>query len=76
MAIVPQDISLFHRTVMDNIRYARPGCARGGGAGRSRHGALPDFIEALPDGFNTMVGDRGVKLPAASASAWRSLGRC
>ena len=62
LAIVPQDISLFHRTVMENIRYARPDAhadevLAAAGVARCR-----DFIEALPDGFDTMVGDRGVKL--------------
>jgi ATP-binding cassette subfamily B protein len=62
MAIVPQDISLFHRSVMENIRYARPDATedevlQAAGIARCR-----DFIEALPEGFNTMVGDRGAKL--------------
>jgi ATP-binding cassette subfamily B protein len=62
LAIVPQDISLFHRSVMENIRYARPEAhadevLAAAGVARCR-----DFIEALPEGFETMVGDRGVKL--------------
>ncbi len=62
MAIVPQDISLFHRTVMENIRYARPDAAEADVLAAADMAHCREFIEALPDGFNTMVGDRGVKL--------------
>ncbi|MGE0224934.1 MAG: ABC transporter ATP-binding protein [Acetobacteraceae bacterium] len=62
MAIVPQDISLFHRTVLDNIRYARPDATEEEVMAAADMAHCRDFIEALPDGFNTMVGDRGVKL--------------
>ncbi|MCI0754589.1 ABC transporter ATP-binding protein [Teichococcus vastitatis] len=62
IAVVPQDVSLFHRTVLENIRYARPDASdeevlRAAEAARCR-----EFIEALPEGFNTVVGDRGAKL--------------
>jgi ATP-binding cassette subfamily B protein len=62
MAIVPQDISLFHRTVLDNIRYARPDASEPEVLAAAEMAHCRDFIEALPEGFNTMVGDRGVKL--------------
>jgi len=62
MAIVPQDISLFHRTVMDNIRYARPDATEAEVLAAADMAHCRDFIEALPNGFATMVGDRGVKL--------------
>jgi ATP-binding cassette subfamily B protein len=62
MAIVPQDISLFHRTVMENIRYARPDASEAEVLAAAEMAHCRDFIEALPDGFATMVGDRGVKL--------------
>jgi ATP-binding cassette subfamily B protein len=62
MAIVPQDISLFHRTVMENIRYARPDATEADVLAAAETAHCRDFIEALPDGFATMVGDRGVKL--------------
>ena len=62
MAIVPQDISLFHRSVMDNIRYARPDASEEDVLAAAEMAHCREFIEALPDGFNTMVGDRGVKL--------------
>jgi ATP-binding cassette, subfamily B, bacterial len=62
MAIVPQDISLFHRTVMENIRYARPDAPEEDVLAAADMANCREFIEALPDGFATMVGDRGVKL--------------
>jgi ATP-binding cassette, subfamily B, bacterial len=62
MAIVPQDISLFHRTVLENIRYARPDAPEHEVLAAAEMANCREFIEALPDGFATMVGDRGVKL--------------
>ncbi len=62
MAIVPQDISLFHRTVLENIRYARPDAPEEDVLVAAEMANCREFIEALPDGFATMVGDRGVKL--------------
>ena len=62
MAIVPQDISLFHRTILENIRYARPDASEDEVLAAAEMAHCRDFIEALPDGFDTMVGDRGVKL--------------
>ena len=62
MAIVPQDISLFHRTVMENIRYARPDATEADVLAAAGMAHCREFIEALPEGFDTMVGDRGVKL--------------
>jgi ATP-binding cassette subfamily B protein len=62
MAIVPQDISLFHRSVLENIRYARPDADEIEVRTAAAMAHCLDFIEAMPDGFATMVGDRGVKL--------------
>src|SRR3954462_3838451 len=62
MAIVPQDISLFHRTVLENIRYARPDAPETEVLAAAEMAHCRHFIEAMPDGFATMVGDRGVKL--------------
>jgi ATP-binding cassette subfamily B protein len=62
MAIVPQDISLFHRTVLENIRYAKPDATEAEVLRAAEMAHCRDFIEALPEGFDTMVGDRGVKL--------------
>ena len=59
---VPQDPSMFHRTIADNIRVGRPGAtdAEVRRAARLAHAA--EFIEALPAGYETRVGERGVKL--------------
>jgi len=62
MAIVPQDISLFHRSVLENIRYARPDATEADVLAAAEMAHCREFIEALPDGFATMVGDRGTKL--------------
>ena len=62
MAIVPQDISLFHRTVLENLRYARPDASEADVLAASEMANCRDFIEAQPEGFATVVGDRGVKL--------------
>ena len=62
VAVVPQDISLFHRSVMENIRYARPDATEADVLAAATVARCRDFIEALPEGFETMVGDRGVKL--------------
>jgi ATP-binding cassette subfamily B protein len=62
MAIVPQDISLFHRSVLENIRYARPDATEAEVRQAAETARCADFIAALPEGFDTMVGDRGAKL--------------
>ncbi|HUZ34338.1 MAG TPA: ABC transporter ATP-binding protein [Xanthobacteraceae bacterium] len=61
IGIVPQDISLFHRSVMDNIRYGRPD-ATDDEVLDAAFAARCDFIETLPEGTRTLVGDRGVRL--------------
>jgi ATP-binding cassette subfamily B protein len=61
ISVVPQDISLFHRSIMENIRYGRP-TATDNEVLRAAIAARCDFVETLPEGLATMVGDRGVKL--------------
>ena len=62
MAVVPQDISLFHRSVLENIRYARPDATEAEVLAAAETAHCRSFIEAMPDRFATMVGDRGAKL--------------
>ena len=62
IAVVPQDISLFHRSVLENIRYARPEASTADVLRAAEIARCREFIEAMPEGFNTPVGDRGVKL--------------
>ena len=62
ISYVPQDPSMFHRSIADNIRVGRPGAtdAEVRRAARLAHAA--EFIDALPAGYETLVGERGVKL--------------
>ena len=62
IAVVPQDISLFHRTLIENIRYARPEATDGEVWEAARAARCCEFIEKLPDGLDTLVGDRGFRL--------------
>ncbi len=61
IGVVPQDISMFHRSVMDNIRYGRPD-ASDDEVIEAAISARCDFIDDLQAGMRTIVGDRGVKL--------------
>src|SRR5256886_2581194 len=62
IAVVPQDISLFHRSIMENIRYGRPDASDADVHEAIVAANCGDFIEHLPEGVATIVGDRGVKL--------------
>jgi ATP-binding cassette, subfamily B, bacterial len=61
IAVVPQDISLFHRSLLENIRYARPE-ASDAQVWEAAAAARCDFIADLPQGLYTIVGDRGTRL--------------
>jgi ATP-binding cassette subfamily B protein len=62
IAVVPQDLSLFHRSAMENIRYGRPDATDAEVIEAAGFARCRDFIDVLPQGFATVVGDRGVKL--------------
>jgi ATP-binding cassette subfamily B protein len=62
LSLVPQDISLFHRTVRENLCYGRPDASEEEVISAARTARCLNFIEALPQGFDTLVGDRGVML--------------
>jgi ATP-binding cassette, subfamily B, bacterial len=62
IAVVPQDISLFHRSIMENIRYGRPDASDADVREAIAASNCASFIEKLPQGAATTVGDRGVKL--------------
>ncbi|MBR8323486.1 MULTISPECIES: ABC transporter ATP-binding protein [Burkholderia cepacia complex] len=62
IAIVQQEPVLFHRTLAENIAYARPGASRADIERAARLASAHDFIAALPDGYDTLVGERGIKL--------------
>lgn len=62
IALVPQEPILFHRSLMDNIRYARPEASLEAVIAAARQAHAHTFISKLPDGYATLVGERGVKL--------------
>ncbi|HWO67953.1 MAG TPA: ABC transporter ATP-binding protein [Umezawaea sp.] len=62
IAYVPQDPAMFHRTLRENIAFARPSATDAEIHGAARAAHVTEFVDALPDGFDTMVGERGVKL--------------
>jgi len=62
IGIVPQDTVLFNDTVEYNIAYGRPGASRAQVEAAARAARIHDFIAATPKGYDTMVGERGLKL--------------
>ncbi|TFH48642.1 MAG: ABC transporter ATP-binding protein/permease [Lysobacterales bacterium] len=62
IAIVPQDTVLFNDTIFYNIRYGKTGADRKDVEDAARAAHIHDFITALPDGYDTEVGERGLKL--------------
>jgi ATP-binding cassette subfamily B protein len=62
LALVPQDPSLFHRSLMENIRYGRPDATDAEVVEAARLANCHQFISELPLGYDTLVGERGVKL--------------
>ncbi|SAL63344.1 ABC transporter related [Caballeronia udeis] len=62
IAIVQQEPVLFHRSLAENIAYARPGATRAEIERAARQASAHDFIAALPQGYETLVGERGIKL--------------
>ncbi len=59
---VPQDGALFNRSIRDNLRWANPAATEGDIRQACRQANAEEFIERLPEGFDTVVGDRGVRL--------------
>jgi ATP-binding cassette subfamily B protein len=62
ISVVPQDISLLHRSVLENIRYGRPDASDAEVLEAAAAARCDEFIATLPEGLATIVGDRGVKL--------------
>jgi ATP-binding cassette, subfamily B, heavy metal transporter len=62
IGIVPQDTVLFNDTIEYNIAYGKPGATKADIVAAARAASIHDFIESLPDGYATMVGERGLKL--------------
>jgi ABC-type transport system involved in Fe-S cluster assembly fused permease/ATPase subunit len=62
IGIVPQDTVLFNDTILYNIQYGRPAASREEVESAARAAHIHDFIAGLPDGYETTVGERGLKL--------------
>lgn len=62
MALVPQDVLLFGGTIFDNIAYGKPGATQEEVEAAARQANAHLFIAALPEGYQTVVGERGQKL--------------
>ncbi len=62
IATIPQESSLFHRTLFENIKYGHPEASDDQVIEAARKACAHDFISRLNDGYETMVGERGVKL--------------
>lgn len=62
LALVPQEPSLFHRSILENIRYAKPEASLEEVRAAAKAAHAHEFISKLPKGYDTLVGERGVKL--------------
>jgi len=62
IGVVPQDTILFNDTIGYNIAYGRDGATRGDVIAAARAARIHDFVESLPRGYDTVVGERGLKL--------------
>lgn len=62
ISYVPQEPLLFHRSIIENIRYGRPDASDEEIKKAASRAYLDEFIDELPQGYNTLVGERGVKL--------------
>lgn len=62
IALVPQEPMLFHRTIKENIMYGKPDATHEELVQAAERAQAREFIEALPEGYDTLVGERGVKL--------------
>lgn len=62
IAVIPQDTMLFHRTLRDNIKYGKPSATEEELIEASKKAHIHEFIMTLPEGYNTYVGERGIKL--------------
>ncbi len=62
MAVVPQEVILFGGSIAENISYGRPGAGREEIIAAARQANAHDFIDKFPQGYETLVGERGIKL--------------
>lgn len=62
IAVVPQESLLFHRSIFDNIAYGKPHATKGEVISVAKKAQAHEFISELKEGYDTLVGERGVKL--------------
>ncbi|MBO6153975.1 MAG: ABC transporter ATP-binding protein [Lachnospiraceae bacterium] len=62
MAVVSQDTYLFYDSILENIRMAKPGASREDVVEAAKVANIHEFIESLPEGYDTLVGERGITL--------------
>lgn len=62
IAVIPQELVLFHDSILENIRYGKTTATTAEVIEASRLAGIHDFITSLPDGYNTKVGEKGLKL--------------
>lgn len=62
IALIPQDISLFHRSLMENIKFGNPNATEDDVIEVAKKAHCHEFISQLNDGYQTLVGERGIKL--------------
>lgn len=62
IAYVPQDPALFHRSIKENIGYSKPNAKNSEIQKAAKQAYVDEFIQTLPEGYETLVGERGVKL--------------
>ena len=74
IGIVQQDVFLFADTIFENIRYGKPDATEEEVYEAARKAEIYDDILAMPDGFDTYVGERGPSCPAARSSGCPSPG--
>ena len=75
ISMIPQDPSLFNRTLMENIRYGRPDATDEAVIAAAKQAHAHEFITALDDGYHTCVGERGTKISMVSVSELQLRGR-
>jgi ATP-binding cassette subfamily B protein len=76
IGLVLQEPFLFFGTIAENIAYGKPDATREEIVAAARAAHAHDFILRLPQGYDSLVGERGQACPAASASASPSPARC
>ena len=62
IAVVPQEVILFGGTILENIQYGKPGASKEEIIEAAKKANANDFISKFPEGYNTIVGDRGIQL--------------